>query len=69
MKKEKNLKNISILSTGGTVASRVDYNTGAVHPAFKAVDLILVVPELLEIANISGRPLMNILSENILPNH
>jgi len=47
----------------------VDYNTGAVHPAFKAEDLILAVSELLEIANISGRPLINILSENILPNH
>ncbi|MBW9222728.1 Glu-tRNA(Gln) amidotransferase subunit GatD [Methanothermococcus sp. SCGC AD-155-C09] len=69
IEKRENLKNISILSTGGTVASRVDYNTGAVHPAFKAEDLILAVPELLEIANISGRPLMNILSENILPNH
>ncbi|GBF35800.1 Glu-tRNA(Gln) amidotransferase subunit GatD [Methanofervidicoccus abyssi] len=64
-----NLKNISILSTGGTVASRVDYNTGAVHPAFTAEDLILAFPELLEIGNILGRPLMNILSENILPLH
>jgi len=69
IKKRKNLKNISILSTGGTVASRVDYNTGAVHPAFTAEDLILTFPELLEIGNISGRPLMNILSENILPLH
>jgi len=69
LEKRENLKNISILSTGGTVASRVDYNTGAVHPAFTAEDLILTFPELLEIGNISGRPLMNILSENILPLH
>jgi len=68
-KRREDLKNISILSTGGTVASRVDYNTGAVHPAFTAEDLISTFPELLEIGNISARPLMNILSENVLPLH
>ena len=47
----------------------MDYNTGAVHPVFTAEDLILTFPELLEVCNISGRPLMNILSENILPLH
>ncbi|MCS3901455.1 Glu-tRNA(Gln) amidotransferase subunit GatD [Methanococcus voltae] len=67
IKKEKKLKNISIISTGGTVASRVDYKTGAVHPAFTADDLIRAVPELLSIANISGKAVMNILSENMLP--
>ncbi|MBP2143439.1 glutamyl-tRNA(Gln) amidotransferase subunit D [Methanococcus voltae] len=65
--KDKKLKNISIISTGGTVASRVDYKTGAVHPAFTADDLIMAVPELLNIANISGKAVMNILSENMLP--
>lgn len=28
--------NITILGTGGTIASRVDYRTGAVYPAFTA---------------------------------
>ena len=69
LERREGLKNISILSTGGTVASRVDYNTGAVHPAFTAEDLILTYPELLEMGNISARSLMNILSENILPLH
>ncbi|ABR56946.1 Glu-tRNA(Gln) amidotransferase subunit GatD [Methanococcus aeolicus] len=64
-----NLKNISILSTGGTVASRVDYNTGAVHPAFTADDLIRAVPELLDIANINGKVVLNILSENMTPTY
>ncbi|MCS3922192.1 glutamyl-tRNA(Gln) amidotransferase subunit D [Methanococcus voltae PS] len=67
--KDKKLKNISIISTGGTVASRVDYKTGAVHPAFTADDLIMAVPELLTIANISGKAVMNILSENMLPTY
>ncbi|ABO34640.1 glutamyl-tRNA(Gln) amidotransferase subunit D [Methanococcus maripaludis C5] len=67
LEKNPKLKNISILSTGGTVASRVDYKTGAVHPAFTADDLIRAVPELMDIANIKGKVILNILSENMLP--
>jgi glutamyl-tRNA(Gln) amidotransferase subunit D len=33
------LPNISIMGTGGTIASRVDYRTGAVHPALTTEDL------------------------------
>ena len=69
IEKKEDLKNISILSTGGTVASRVDYNTGAVHPAFTADDLIRAVPELLDIANINGKAVLNILSENMTPTY
>ncbi|CAB3288155.1 Glutamyl-tRNA(Gln) amidotransferase subunit D [Methanocaldococcus lauensis] len=69
IKKNENLKTVSILSTGGTVASKVDYKTGAVHPSFTADDLIRAVPELLDIANIKGRPILNILSENMKPEY
>ncbi|XRP97423.1 Glu-tRNA(Gln) amidotransferase subunit GatD [Methanocaldococcus sp. 16A] len=69
IKKNEKLKTISILSTGGTVASKVDYKTGAVHPSFTADDLIRAVPELLDIANIKGRAVMNILSENMKPEY
>jgi len=69
IEKKDDLKNISILSTGGTVASRVDYNTGAVHPAFTADDLIRAVPELLDIANINSKAVLNILSENMTPTY
>ncbi|WP_456471833.1 Glu-tRNA(Gln) amidotransferase subunit GatD [Methanocaldococcus sp.] len=65
--KEKEI--ISILSTGGTVASKVDYETGAVHPSFTAEDLIKAVPELLDLAKIKGRAVMNILSENMKPSY
>jgi len=58
---------ISILATGGTIASRVDYLTGGVHSAFSAEELISAVPELEEIANLSGRQLFNKFSENIQP--
>ena len=69
IKPNKELKNISIISTGGTVSSRIDYRTGAVHPSFTAEDLITNVPELLDIANIRGKCIMNILSENIRPDY
>lgn len=58
---------VSIISTGGTVASIIDYKTGAVHPAFTADDLLRATPELLDEANISGKAIMNILSENMRP--
>jgi len=60
---------ISIISTGGTVASVVDYKTGAVHPAFTADDLIKANPELLVHANINGEAILNILSENMKPEY
>lgn len=62
-------KDISIISTGGTVASIIDYKTGAVHPAFTAEDLLRANPELLELANIKGRAVLNILSENMKPEY
>jgi glutamyl-tRNA(Gln) amidotransferase subunit D len=58
---------VSILSTGGTIASRVDYKTGAVNPALNAKDLYDAVPELTEYANIRARVVMSVLSENIKP--
>jgi len=67
IKKDPKKMDISIISTGGTVASVIDYKTGAVHPAFTADDLLRATPELLGEANISGKAIMNILSENMKP--
>lgn len=61
--------NISIISTGGTVASIIDYKTGAVHPAFSADDLLRANPELMDQANIQGKAIFNILSENMKPEY
>lgn len=63
------MHDISIISTGGTVASIIDYKTGAVHPAFTADDLLRANPELLEHANIKGKAIYNILSENMKPEY
>ncbi|ODS43099.1 MAG: glutamyl-tRNA(Gln) amidotransferase subunit D [Candidatus Altiarchaeales archaeon IMC4] len=64
---EKNLPKVSILATGGTIASRVDYITGGVKSAFSADELISAVPELGAIADVSGRQIFNKFSENINP--
>ena len=60
-----NMPKITIISTGGTIASRVDYRTGAVRPALSASDLYSVVPELSDIATIDAEILFSIFSENI----
>ncbi|MCP8313998.1 MAG: asparaginase, partial [archaeon] len=59
------LPKVSIISTGGTIASRVDYRTGAVHPALSASDLYSVVPELSQYALIDAEVLFSIYSENM----
>lgn len=64
----KDLPIASILSTGGTIASKVDYQTGAVNPALSAQDLYDTVPELGNYAIVRAKVIMSILSENIRPN-
>ena len=63
------LPKVTIISTGGTIASRVDYRTGAVRPALTASDLYSVVPELANIARIDAQILFSLFSENITPKH
>jgi glutamyl-tRNA(Gln) amidotransferase subunit D len=59
------LPQVSILSTGGTIASKVDYRTGAVTSQFSAGEIISAIPELEEIANYHARVIYQILSENM----
>lgn len=61
------LPKISILSTGGTIASKIDYRTGAVSSQFTADDILAAIPELGEIAEFKGRVISSILSENMDP--
>lgn len=62
-------KDIAVISTGGTIASYVDYRTGAVHPAISAEELVFSVPELLDLANVRAKVLYSILSENMKVSH
>lgn len=68
-KKNSMLPNISILSTGGTIASKIDYRTGAVTSQFSADDVLSAIPELEEIANYNCRMIYSILSENMRPSY
>ncbi len=63
------LPNVTIISTGGTIASRVDYRTGAVRPAISASDLYSIVPELSDIAVIDTKILFSVFSEDLTPKH
>ncbi len=65
-----NLPKISLITTGGTITSRVDYKTGAVHPLSKPEELLLSIPELKDICNIEkiSQP-FSILSEDMTPKH
>ncbi len=60
---------VIIASTGGTIASRVDYETGAVKPALTSRDLAALVPEVFDIADIDTSIIFNIFSENLEPKH
>jgi len=62
---KKGLPQISLVSTGGTITSRVDYKTGAVHPLTKPSELLASVGELADIANIKISSPYSILSEDM----
>jgi glutamyl-tRNA(Gln) amidotransferase subunit D len=59
--------NIILLGTGGTIASRLDYRTGAVIPAFSPGELYGSVPELADICNLRTEKLFGVFSENMGP--
>jgi len=59
--------NVTLLGTGGTIASRLDYRTGAVIPAFTPGELYGAVPELADIANLKTIKMFGIFSENMGP--
>ncbi len=66
---KENLPKVAVLSTGGTIASRVDYRTGAVRSALSASDLYGVVPELADIAQVDTKIVFSLYSENITQKH
>lgn len=58
---------VKLLGTGGTIASRLDYRTGAVIPAFSPGELYGSVPELADICNLETEKLFAVFSENMGP--
>lgn len=65
----KDLPKIALISTGGTIASKIDYRTGGVHAALSASELYQSVPELASHASIDPEVLLSEYSENIKPEH
>jgi len=63
--KNKALPTIAILHTGGTIASKVDYSTGAVTAKFTAEDTLEMFPELKSLANIETELVFNMMSEDM----
>ncbi len=58
---------VKLFGTGGTIASRLDYRTGAVVPAFSPGELYGSVPELGDICNLETEKLYGVFSENMGP--
>jgi glutamyl-tRNA(Gln) amidotransferase subunit D len=61
------LPKVKLLGTGGTIASRLDYRTGAVIPAFSPGELYGAVPELADICNLDTEKVFAVFSENMGP--
>lgn len=61
------LPQVKLFGTGGTIASRLDYRTGAVIPAFTPGELYGAVPELADICNLETEKLFAVFSENMGP--
>lgn len=69
LEEKKDHPTVTVLSVGGTIASKVDYRTGAVSAAMTAKDLVAQVPELLDIAHIEVETLFEVMSEDMGPEH
>jgi glutamyl-tRNA(Gln) amidotransferase subunit D len=65
----KDKRTVAVIGTGGTIASYVDYRTGAVHPALSADDLVAAVPEMGDICNVRSEVLFSIFSEDMTVDH
>jgi len=60
---------VVIVGTGGTIASRIDYETGAVNPYMDADEISQSVPETLNYATIEAMELFRLFSEDMTPEH
>ena len=59
--------NISVISTGGTIVSKVDYSTGAVFPSLDISEITSRFKYIEKSYHVRSIPFLNILSENMEP--
>jgi glutamyl-tRNA(Gln) amidotransferase subunit D len=69
IKQDESLPLVHLIHMGGTIASKVDYSTGAVTARFEPSELLQAVPELRSIARIRAVKLGNMWSDDIRPRH
>ncbi|NPA38473.1 MAG: Glu-tRNA(Gln) amidotransferase subunit GatD [Candidatus Nanohaloarchaeota archaeon] len=72
--KNTNIKDIHIISTGGTIASKIEYETGGVKASFKPEDIFSIIPEIknsdpFNQYQYSFEVLMEEMSEDLTPRH
>ncbi|GAB4305223.1 MAG: Glu-tRNA(Gln) amidotransferase subunit GatD [Promethearchaeota archaeon] len=67
--KKEGVPDVLILGTGGTIASRLDYVTGGVIPAFTPGELFSAVPEIADACNVETEMVFEIFSEDMTPEH
>ncbi len=63
------LPQVGLLGTGGTIASFVEYRTGAVYPATTPEELAAAVPEAFEHARLVPQVVFEAFSEDLTPAH
>lgn len=63
------LPRLHFVGTGGTIASRIDYMSGAVYPYFTAEEIYSMVPELEGVALVTAETLFSVFSEDLTPRH
>lgn len=69
IEQDENLPLVHLIHTGGTIASKVDYATGAVTARFEPDELLQSVPELRSVARLRVVKLGNMFSDDIRPRH
>ena len=69
IQQDENLPLVHLIHTGGTIASKVDYATGAVTARFEPDELLQSVPELRSVARLRVVKLGNMFSDDIRPRH
>lgn len=69
VKSDSSLPLVQILGTGGTIASYVDYRTGAVHPAATADELAFANPEIFKFCQVRAEVVFQEFSEDLAPRH
>ncbi|MEM0154889.1 MAG: Glu-tRNA(Gln) amidotransferase subunit GatD, partial [Methanothrix sp.] len=62
---KKSLPKVTLIYTGGTIGSKLDYKTGGVYMLLKPEELLYEVPELASIAELKVDPLFSISSEDM----